>query len=141
VAQGVPEFFQAAAGTLPATAVRIAIGQDGGIDGAGAGGADTVDLQAPVVQQTVEYAPTEGTVGAAALQAEVDFFQFTHMNSLPVSGGAGRSIKKKEASGFLFCKPREGGLNTAYWRVSTWISGSCTGGGAALRVRPRRTGC
>ena len=47
-------------------------GQRHGIHGAGAGAADGRDLQPLVFEQAVEHAPGEGTLGATALQGEVE---------------------------------------------------------------------
>jgi len=76
-----PEPGQAAASAFAAAAMRIAVGQHHRIDGAGAGAADGFDLQALVLQQAVERAPAEGAVGAAALQAEVDFLDDAHVST------------------------------------------------------------
>jgi hypothetical protein len=55
-----------------AAAFRQTIGEHDGVHGAGAGGADAFEGDALVFQQTVEHAPGEGAVGAAALESEVD---------------------------------------------------------------------
>ena len=55
-----------------AAALGKARGQRDGIDGAGAGGADPGDLERLVLEQTVEHAPGEGAVRAAALERQIE---------------------------------------------------------------------
>src|SRR4051794_2505554 len=51
---------------------RHAIGQDGTVDGTGAGAADAFIAQPVVLQQAVEHAPGKGAMGACPLESQID---------------------------------------------------------------------
>ena len=53
-----------------------AIGQDYRVHGAGRGTGQRFDLDPVVFQQTVEYAPGKGAMGAASLEAKIDPLAF-----------------------------------------------------------------
>src|SRR4051794_22364187 len=67
-----PEMVELHARALAAAALDEALGEHRGVERAGAGAADALDPQPLLLQQTVEDAPGEGAVAAAALQSEVD---------------------------------------------------------------------
>ena len=82
-----PEFFQRRPCAI-AAAAHQAVGKNNGIHGAGAGAADTLEVQAPVLQQAIEYAPGECAVGAAPLQGKVYglFVSFSEKHNTPPGG-------------------------------------------------------
>src|SRR6185312_4662762 len=53
-------------------ALDVALRQHRGVDRAGAGAADALDAELPVLEQAVEHAPGEGAMRAATLQREID---------------------------------------------------------------------
>ena len=61
-----PEFLELGARRRMA-ADREAVGGDDAIHGAGAGADDLVDAKPAILEQAVEHAPSEGTVGATSL--------------------------------------------------------------------------
>ena len=66
-----------------------AVGQHGGVHGAGAGRDDALEGQIVLLEQPVEHAPGEGAMRAAALQREVD------ASAVPrTAGAAGFSVRR-----------------------------------------------
>src|SRR3954464_14444934 len=55
-----------------ATANREPVGEYDSIHRAGAGGADAIDLDARVLEQPIQHAPSEGPMGTSALEREID---------------------------------------------------------------------
>ena len=51
---------------------RQAIGDEHSIYGTGAGGAYAVEIEALVIEQTIQHSPSEGTMASSALEGQID---------------------------------------------------------------------
>ena len=90
-----PELAETGAGAL-ATALDEAARQQHGVDRAGAGAADGIDVDVGLFQQPVQHAPGKGGKAAAALQAKRQF-------SRRPNPGLGKTLRAGDDA-------REGGL-------------------------------
>src|ERR1700751_4803228 len=93
-AGGRPEFFQG----FPRfgwAASRYALSESDRVHPAGAGAADCLDANSIVLEELVENTPGEGTVGAAALQGELDLlFSLCLHPTSPDPGSAARAERR-----------------------------------------------
>src|SRR5262249_21292372 len=69
----VPEAIECDAGARSPT-VKMTLDQSTGVHRAGACAADAFDLEAIVLEETIEHAPGESTVSAATLERKIDLF-------------------------------------------------------------------
>src|SRR5882724_11921669 len=70
-ARGAPEITKPLAG-FEWPAARVSIGNHHGVDGSRGGARNAIDLNAAILDQSVEHTPRERAMGAASLQREVD---------------------------------------------------------------------